>query len=66
MGKSYTLISLVKPGLTGLWQTSGRNLLTFNERLILDEHYIRNWSLWLDITILLRTARALARREAAF
>jgi undecaprenyl-phosphate galactose phosphotransferase len=56
----------VKPGLTGLWQTSGRNLLTFNERLILDEHYIRNWSLWLDITILLRTARALARREEAF
>jgi len=66
MGKSHALISRVKPGLTGLWQTSGRNLLTFNERLILDEHYIRNWSLWLDITILLRTARALARREAAF
>jgi undecaprenyl-phosphate galactose phosphotransferase len=66
MGKSYALISRVKPGLTGLWQTSGRNLLTFNERLILDEHYIRNWSLWLDITILLRTARALAKREAAF
>ena len=66
MGKSYALISRVKPGLTGLWQTSGRNLLTFNERLILDEHYIRNWSLWLDITILLRTARALARREEAF
>jgi len=66
MGKSYALISRVKPGLTGLWQISGRNLLTFNERLILDEHYIRNWSLWLDITILLRTARALATKEAAF
>lgn len=66
MGKSYALISRVKPGLTGLWQTSGRNLLTFDERLILDEHYIRNWSLWLDITILLRTARALATKEAAF
>lgn len=66
MGKSYAFISRVKPGLTGLWQTSGRSLLTFNERLILDEHYIRNWSLWLDITILLRTAGALVRREEAF
>ncbi len=66
IGKSYPLISRVKPGLTGLWQTSGRNLLTFRERLILDEHYIRNWSLWLDITILLRTGRAVARREGAF
>ena len=66
IGKSYPLISRVKPGLTGLWQTSGRNLLTFRERLILDEHYIRNWSLWLDITILLRTGKALARREGAF
>jgi undecaprenyl-phosphate galactose phosphotransferase len=66
IGKSYALISRVKPGLTGLWQTSGRNLLSFRERLLLDEHYIRNWTLWSDIAILIRTARALVRREGAF
>jgi lipopolysaccharide/colanic/teichoic acid biosynthesis glycosyltransferase len=43
------------PGLTGLWQVSGRNLLAFHEMIELDLHYIEQWSLWLDIRILLRT-----------
>jgi lipopolysaccharide/colanic/teichoic acid biosynthesis glycosyltransferase len=46
----------MKPGLTGLWQTGGRcELKTFDEMLEMDEDYIQNWSLWLDIRILFKT-----------
>ena len=43
------------PGVTGLWQVSGRNRLSFDERVDLDVHYVQNWSLWLDVYLLLRT-----------
>lgn len=45
----------VRPGMTGLWQVSGRSLLSFDEMVLLDIYYIENWSLWLDFKILLRT-----------
>jgi len=45
----------VKPGMTGLWQVSGRNLLTYRQMCELDVTYVRFWSLWLDVRILLRT-----------
>jgi exopolysaccharide biosynthesis polyprenyl glycosylphosphotransferase len=45
----------VKPGLSGLWQVSGRSDLTFDEMCLLDIYYIENWSLWLDVRIILRT-----------
>ncbi len=45
----------VRPGVTGLWQVSGRSLLSFDEQCLLDIYYIENWSLWLDFRILLRT-----------
>jgi lipopolysaccharide/colanic/teichoic acid biosynthesis glycosyltransferase len=45
----------VQPGVTGLWQVSGRNELDFDERLRLDIAYVRNQSLWLDVLILFRT-----------
>ncbi len=45
----------VKPGMTGLWQVSGRSDLTFDEMCLLDIYYIENWSLWLDVRVLLRT-----------
>ena len=66
IGKSYAFISKIKPGITGLWQVRGRNLLPFKERILLDEFYIRNWSLWWDIVILFKTIRVLAKREGAF
>ncbi|MEO0096680.1 MAG: sugar transferase [candidate division WOR-3 bacterium] len=53
------IISKVKPGLTGLWQISGRGNLTLKERLLLDEYYVKNWSLWLDFSILLLTFKAI-------
>lgn len=49
------VILSVPPGITGLWQTCGRNDKTFKERIILDAWYVRNWNLWLDIVILLKT-----------
>jgi lipopolysaccharide/colanic/teichoic acid biosynthesis glycosyltransferase len=45
----------VPQGLTGLWQVSGRSDLTFDEMCLLDIYYIENWSIGLDLTILLRT-----------
>lgn len=66
IGASYHIISQVKPGITGLWQVSGRNDLPFKERLFLDEFYIRNWSMWLDVVILFKTVKVLVRQEGAF
>jgi exopolysaccharide biosynthesis polyprenyl glycosylphosphotransferase len=45
----------VRPGMTGLWQVSGRSLLSFDEQCLLDIYYIENWSLWLDLKISMRT-----------
>ncbi|HWW77184.1 MAG TPA: sugar transferase, partial [Pyrinomonadaceae bacterium] len=54
----------MKPGMTGLWQVSGRNRLSFDEMVRLDLFYIENWSLWLDLKIVLRTLPVLLRGEA--
>ena len=54
-GRAVGLYGLVRPGLTGLWQVSGRNEIDFHEWMKLDLHYIDNWSLFLDFKILLRT-----------
>jgi lipopolysaccharide/colanic/teichoic acid biosynthesis glycosyltransferase len=54
----------MKPGMTGLWQVSGRNRLSFDEMVRLDLFYIENWSLWLDLRIMLRTVPVLLRGEA--
>lgn len=59
-------ILITKPGLTGLWQVSGRSNLSFKSRLRLDAWYVRNWSLWLDIVLILRTFRVVLKREGAY
>lgn len=59
-------IAKVKPGITGLWQISGRSELPFEERLALDEYYIRNWSLWMDIIILLKSIKVLFSKKGAY
>lgn len=60
------VITLSKPGITGLWQISGRNRLTFKRRLELDEWYVRNWSLWLDFVIILKTFKVIVKKEGAY
>jgi Undecaprenyl-phosphate galactose phosphotransferase WbaP len=66
MGDFAETILKAPPGITGLWQVSGRNELTFSQRLRLDEYYVRNWSLWLDITVLVKTIGAVMRRQGAY
>lgn len=65
-GTSYDLYTRVLPGLTGLWQVSGRNNTTYEERVALDEYYIRNWSVWMDLYILARTFHAVLQADGAY
>jgi exopolysaccharide biosynthesis polyprenyl glycosylphosphotransferase len=57
---------LVKPGITGLWQVSGRSDLSWDEAVELDVRYVDNWSMGLDLAILLRTIRAVLRSTGAY
>ncbi len=65
-GDDIDLYCLVKGCITGLWQVSGRNDTTYAERVALDTYYIRNWSLWLDLSILARTVTAVLFRQGAY
>ncbi|MBL8148847.1 MAG: sugar transferase [Blastocatellia bacterium] len=56
----------VKPGITGLWQVSGRNRLNFEQMVKLDIYYIENWSLWLDLKILLKTFPVVLKGDNAY
>ncbi len=66
MGKHDHTILLTKPGITGLWQVSGRSNTSFDYRITLDLWYARNWDLWLDIVILFKTIRIVLKREGAY
>ncbi len=65
MKEASDTILQVEPGLTGLWQVSGRNKLKFQQRVELDEWYIQNWSLWLDFVIFVKTFKVLLTRRGA-
>jgi undecaprenyl-phosphate galactose phosphotransferase len=56
----------VPPGLTGLWQVSGRNDMDYTERVQLDRHYVDNWSVWTDFTIVMRTVGVMVGRKGAY
>ena len=60
-----SIIHALPPGITGLWQVSGRNNEDYNYRIIMDCWYVKNWNLWLDIVILIKTIRAVIKREGA-
>lgn len=65
-GKTIKLYNSVRPGLTGLWQVSGRNNVSFEQRVLWDDWYIRNWSLWHDIVILFKTVGVLFTGKGAY
>ncbi|MDW8482512.1 MAG: sugar transferase [Meiothermus sp.] len=65
-GASFVLYTKVPPGLTGLWQVSGRNDTTYAERVALDSYYVRNWSVWLDLYILARTFGVVLAGKGAY
>ncbi len=65
-GDTYDLYARVKPGITGLWQVSGRSQLSYTRRVELDHYYIYNWSIWLDIYIITRTPHAMLSGKGAY
>lgn len=65
-GKCFELYIQVRPGLTGLWQVSGRNNTTYERRVELDEYYVRNRSLKLDLQILLKTVLVVLKKDGAY
>ncbi len=65
-GEGYGLYCRVKPGITGLWQVSGRNNTTYPERVAYDQYYVRNWSVWLDLYILKNTVRTVLTGDGAY
>ena len=56
----------MKPGLTGLWQVSGRSQVGFDEMVMLDLHYISRWSFLLDLRIIARTIPVMVRGDGAY
>lgn len=65
-GSAFNSYKRVRPGMTGLWQVSGRNDLSYKQRVHLDRFYISNWSTWLDLLILARTVPVVLGRKGAY
>lgn len=65
-GDAFSLYTQVLPGLTGMWQVSGRNDTGYGERVALDMYYVRNWSPWLDVYLLARTVTVVLRGSGAY
>lgn len=65
-GNDVDYFLMVRPGMTGLWQVSGRNDVDYDTRVYLDTWYVKNWSLWYDIAILFKTIRVVLKREGAY
>lgn len=65
MGNHANIVLAVKPGITGLWQVSGRSDIDFMSRVDLDMWYVRNWSVWNDIIILIKTVQVVLFRQGA-
>lgn len=65
-GEAYELYGRVKPGMSGLWQVSGRSDTSYEERVKLDSYYVRDWSVWLDLVLLARTVRTVLLDRGAY
>jgi undecaprenyl-phosphate galactose phosphotransferase len=65
IGNDTDMILAVKPGITGLWQVSGRSDVDFSSRVEMDVWYVRNWNIWSDIIILLKTIQTVLGRKGS-
>ena len=65
-GKNIREYYMVLPGITGMWQVSGRSDTTYPERVAMDTWYVRNWSVWIDIMYLFKTFKAVIRGKGAY
>ena len=66
IGEYLSTITLTVPGITGFWQTSGRNDVSFAGRVAMDTWYVRNWSVWLDLMYLFKTAKIVFTGKGAY
>jgi undecaprenyl-phosphate galactose phosphotransferase len=65
-GSDASYYLMVRPGMTGLWQVNGRNDLDYESRVYLDSWYVKNWSLWYDLVILIKTVRTVLSSKGAY
>lgn len=65
VGKKFSTVLSVKPGITGAWQVSGRSALSFEDRVGLDAEYAKNWTIGMDLWIMLKTPMAVIEGEGA-
>ena len=65
-GNDVEYYLMAKPGMTGIWQISGRNDVDYDTRVKMDSWYVKNWSLWSDIVILLKTIPVVVGRNGAY
>ncbi len=65
-GDHKNLVLSVLPGLSGMWQVSGRSETSYEERIFYDSYYIQNWSIWLDFWIIIKTIWVVLRRKGAY
>jgi Undecaprenyl-phosphate galactose phosphotransferase WbaP len=63
---AYSIYAKTTPGITGLWQVSGRNHTTYAERIVYDSYYVRNWSVWMDIYLMAKTLGAVLTGDGAY
>lgn len=65
-GENIRYYFMVRPGITGIWQTSGRSDTTYEERVAMDTWYVRHWSIWVDIKCLVKTISAVVCQKGAY
>ena len=65
-GDDVEYFLMVRPGMTGLWQVSGRSDMSYDKRVYLDTWYVKNWSLWYDLVILFKTVNVVIQRSGAY
>jgi lipopolysaccharide/colanic/teichoic acid biosynthesis glycosyltransferase len=65
-GDSFSIYAAARPGITGLWQVSGRGELSYEERVAMDVEYVRTWSLLGDLRMLMKTSHAVLKSKGAF
>jgi Undecaprenyl-phosphate galactose phosphotransferase WbaP len=65
-GKYIEDFYMVRPGITGMWQTSGRSDVTYDERVQMDTWYVRNWNVWFDVVLLWRTFKVVISKKGAY
>ncbi|MCI7612497.1 MAG: undecaprenyl-phosphate galactose phosphotransferase WbaP [Selenomonadaceae bacterium] len=65
-GENIREYLMVRPGITGMWQTSGRSDTTYEERVQMDTWYVRNWSVWIDMKYLMKTFSAVVQKKGAY